>query len=172
MENNLHVRHRLPRAFYLGLGSYFLTLCTRDRRKLFTSASLVGVLVGVMREEFDHAGFSVGAYCFMPDHCHILSISRDETSDLAQAVRAFKGVSATRARGLNVRSLWQRDYYDHALRSGEGLEFVASYIFANPVRAGLAKDAHAWPFSGSFVFEWRLLPSPPNNFVPSWKNQV
>jgi putative transposase len=167
-----HPRHPLPRPYYLGLGNYFLTICTAGRRTLFTGARLVNVLVTVMLEQFCRNEFSVDAYCFMPDHCHILAGSLSETCDLAQAVRAYKGVSATRARKLGVRNLWQRDYYEHILRSSESVNSVAAYIFANPVRAGLIKNPMDWPFSGSSVFEWKTLPNPIDKFVPSWKNSV
>jgi REP element-mobilizing transposase RayT len=111
--------------------------------------------------QFRSQGFSVYAYCFKPDHCHVLVAATTGTSDLAKVVRAFKGASAAHVRSLGIRNLWQRDYYDHILRSGESFDATAAYIFENPVRAGLASDAHDWPFSGSFVFDWRKLGSAP-----------
>jgi|SRR5579863_7452757 len=33
-------------------------------------------------------------------------------------------------------------------------------IFENPLRSGLAKIVYDWPFSGSFVFEWRGFANP------------
>jgi putative transposase len=170
--NILHRRHRLPRPYYLGWHNYFLTICTADRRKLLTDPALVGALVELMAEQFSRVKFSVFAYCFMPDHCHILVVSQAKTCNLAGAIRAFKGASAARARQLGVRNLWQRDYYDHILRSGESLHATAAYIFANPVRARLAKDPHSWPFSGSFLFDWKAMPDVTEDFVPPWKQSV
>lgn len=164
-----HPRHRLPRLNYLGFGSYFLTICTANRKPYFTDAPIVEVLVRAMFDEFRITEFSVDAYCFMPDHCHILAESLSENCDLARAVRAFKGVSASRVRKLGVRNLWQRDYYEHILRSGESISSVAAYIFANPVRAGFTKNPHDWPFSGSSSFEWKSLRPLNHEFVPSWK---
>ena len=165
-------RHRLPHPYYLGLRNYFLTMCVADRRKLFTTARLVEVLVSTLLDQFCRAQLSIVAYCFMPDHCHILAGSLSQTCDLSRAVRSFKGVSATHAREMGVRKLWQRDYYDHILRSDESVNYVAAYIFANPVRAGLVKNPRDWPFSGSSAFEWKTLPPPIHDFVPSWKKFV
>jgi putative transposase len=165
----MHPRHRLRPPYYIGAGAYFLTICAANRRKLFTDGRLVELLTATLHDEFQKARFSVEAYCFMPDHCHVLACSLAHTSDLAQAVRAFKGVSASRARKLGLTGLWQRDYYDHILRSEEGVNAVAIYIFLNPVRAGLVRDSHEWPFSGSFTFDWKALPSPAQKFVPSWR---
>jgi putative transposase len=170
--NSPYARHRLPRPYYLGQGVYFVTICAADRKKLFTDAHLVELLVTTLSDEFRKARFSVDAYCFMPDHCHVLVGSLADNCDLARAVRAFKGVSASRARKMGIRNLWQRDYYDHILRSGEGVNAVAAYIFANPVRAGLAGNPHDWPFSGSFTVEWKTLPTATHNFVPSWKRSL
>ena len=167
-----HLRHRLSRPYYLGSHSYFLTICTNHRRKLFTDARLVELLIALLSDQFCRCGFSIYAYCFMPDHCHILAASRTETSDLAKAVRAFKGTSAARARSLGIHNLWQRDYFDHILRSSESFDAAAAYIFENPVRASLVSDPREWPFSGSFVSEWTNLRPPAVTFVPPWKKPM
>ena len=166
-----HPRHRLARPYYLGPRSYFLTICTSQRRKLFADQRSVEFLVDELAQ-FRSQGFSIYAYCFMPDHCHILAVAMTDTSELAKAVRAFKGASTAHVRALGLRNLWQRDYYDHILRSSESFEAAAAYIFDNPVRAGLASDAHDWPFSGSFVFDWKKLASGSTTFVPRWKRTV
>jgi len=167
-----HPRHRLPHPYYLGPRNYFLTICTSLRRKLFTDPRLVKLVTSELTRQFRSHGFSIFAYCFMPDHCHVLAASLTEASDLVQAVRAFKGVSAVHARSLGIRNLWQRDYYDHILRSSESFHSVAAYIFENPVRAGLVNDPHDWPFSGSFVFDWKTLAHPAPSFTPTWKKPM
>jgi len=83
-------------------------------------------------------------------------------------VRAFKGAAATVARKSGVSNLWQKGYYDHVLRSGKSLDEAAWYVFLNPVRAGLAKTVHEWPYSGSLVFEWKSLAPPSELFHPPW----
>ncbi|MGB2635706.1 MAG: transposase [Candidatus Acidiferrum sp.] len=152
-----HRRHRLARPAYLGYGTYFLTICVLNRKPLFPQPSLVGVILSSMEKAFRNNNFLIEAYCFMPDHCHILAGALSENCDLARAVRAFKGVSTPCARELGIRNLWQPGYYDHILRADESVNSVAAYIFGNPVRAGLVDDPHDWPFSGSFHFEWRKV---------------
>ena len=171
MKND-HPRHRLERPYYLGFRSYFLTICTAGRRKLFRNVRLVEALTKAMRDQFCRTGFSVYAYCYMPDHCHLLAVAQAECCDLAKAVRAFKGASTARARPLAIRNLWQRNYYDHILRSNESFDAAAAYIFENPVRAGLVSDPHDWPFSGSCVFAWKDFRLPEVKFAPPWKNTV
>jgi putative transposase len=162
-------RHRLPHPCYTGFGTYFLTICTFGRKKFFTEPRLIEILTPILHDQFASGQFSLDAYCFMPDHCHILAGSQSAACDLPQAVRAFKGVSTVHARKMGIEKLWQRDYYDHILRSGESLNSVAAYIFSNPVRAGLVENPADWPFSGSSVFEWKKLLSPIPSFIPPWK---
>jgi hypothetical protein len=57
--------------------------------------------------------------------------------------------------GRDIAPLWQRRFYDHALRASESIEIVAGYIWNNPVRAGLVSEADDYPFSGSLVWDAR-----------------
>jgi len=43
--------------------------------------------------------------------------------------------------------LWQRGFYDHALRKEEDVQKVAEYIVNNPVRMGLVEDWRNYRFS-------------------------
>ena len=44
--------------------------------------------------------------------------------------------------------LWQEEFFDHLLRSGESYESKWEYVRDNPVRAGLVKCASEWRFQG------------------------
>jgi hypothetical protein len=48
---------------------------------------------------------------------------------------------------------WQRDFFEHRLRSDESWREKANYILANPVRKGLVAEISQWPY----VF----FPNPP-----------
>ncbi|MFZ5496802.1 MAG: hypothetical protein ACOZE5_15895 [Verrucomicrobiota bacterium] len=41
---------------------------------------------------------------------------------------------------------WQRDYFDHRLRTGQSLREKEAYIRENPVRKGLVRGAADWKF--------------------------
>ena len=40
---------------------------------------------------------------------------------------------------------WQRDFFEHRLRSDESWREKADYILANPVRKGLVAQVSQWP---------------------------
>ena len=92
------------------------------------------------------------AYCFMPDHVHLLVEARGETADAIAFVHQAKqrsGYAVARAYGLK---LWQPSFYDRILRREEATLSVARYILENPVRAGLVKSPGEYLFSGSTEF--------------------
>ena len=86
-------------------------------------------------------------WVLMPDHLHLLVQLRDG-ENLGHCIKKLKGKSA---RLLNRRlgrtgSLWQKSFYDRALRHDDDLLIVARYIVANPIRAGLVKKVGDYPF--------------------------
>jgi len=160
---------RLPQPYYMGFRSYFVTICARDRKKLFTIPGVVESLLAILREQSGRFDFDVHAYCFMPDHCHLLLTGRSAEANLSDMIRGFKGGSAKSLRRFRIFDAWQKGFYEHILRSGEDCASAMAYIFENPVRAGLAKDIYTWPYLGSFVLKWREFQSPAGKFVPPYK---
>ena len=171
MANFQRAPNRLDPVSYLGFQEYFLTLCTGGRQKLFANRPLVNALLATLRETSSVHQFAISAYCFMPDHLHLLVQAKSKACDLPVFVKAFKGRAAVAARRLSIRNLWQKGYYDHVVRDSESSGEIAWYIFLNPVRAGLVSNVWGWPHSGSFVFDWKRLPIPAKMYTPHWKTQ-
>lgn len=87
------------------------------------------------------------AWVLMPDHLHWL-FSLSNKSKLSDTVKLFKAGSALKVNGFLGRTgaVWQRAYYDHALRKEEDIKPIARYIVANPLRAGLVENIGDYPF--------------------------
>lgn len=87
------------------------------------------------------------AWVVMPDHLHWLMQLRQRT--LPACMQLFKSRSARLLNRALSRSgpIWQRGFYDHAVRSDESLHAQALYIVANPVRAGLATRLGEYPYA-------------------------
>ncbi len=83
----------------------------------------------------------------MPDHIHTLLSFPPSRNTVQQTITLWKRWTA-RQMGIE----WQRDFFEHRLRSDENWREKADYILANPVRKGLVTEAAQWPY----VF----LPSP------------
>jgi|GEM_PF-307561 len=163
--------NRLGPESYLGRHAYFFTLCANERRKILANAVLVESLVPVLRTTCGSHCFNVNAYCFMPDHLHLVVIGESDSASLPRFMQAFKSLAARETRKLGISELWQKGFYDHVLCDGESIDGAALYAFLNPVRAGLVGCAEGWPYSGSFMFAWPNLPVVSTPFVPPWKRE-
>jgi REP element-mobilizing transposase RayT len=112
---------------------------------------LARTAIECMEAEAARAPVDLCAYCVMPDHVHVLLVLRDGAS----VIRFIQAVKSRTTRAYwalgGEGKLWQRGFYDHIVRREESVSRIAEYIFANPVRAGLAENASAYPFSRSFL---------------------
>ena len=57
------------------------------------------------------------------------------------------------ARGGISAPVWQKQFFDHLLRSRESYAEKWAYVRENPVRAGLVTAAAQWPFAGDVDFD-------------------
>ncbi len=164
---------RLPQARYIGRQWYFLTACAQGRRARFCDRTLVSEVLKLLYLEAAKHSFVIEAYCFMPDHLHLLVSGTSETSDCLVFLNAFKQKSAFAFKKAFAERLWQHKTYDHILRCNERWEGVACYIWNNPVRKGLCSLAEYWPCSGSQSMDWkRLLSGLHAPWLPPWKQEM
>ncbi|HAA02332.1 MAG TPA: transposase [Syntrophobacteraceae bacterium] len=147
-------RIRLSNSAYGQGHAFSITIATDGRYPWFRlykrlSAKLVELLLDLAKTRKT----ILYAWCIMPDHIHMLA----QDKDVVELVRLLKGRLIPAARRLEPgRVLWQRSFYDHALREVESLPAVALYIWQNPVRAGIIDSACAYPWSGSLVWpDWK-----------------
>ena len=103
--------------------------------------------------------FKIWAYCFMPDHLHLLLEGKTKDANLKKLIALFKQVSgyeykqnvSHRFNTEKEPKLWQPSFYDHVLRKDEALEDVVRYILNNPVRKGIVEHYSKYRYSGSLV---------------------
>ena len=160
--------HRLPLEEYCGEKWYFVTLCSEKRAPILVDPRIAKWLIETLRRESEVQGFLTDAYCLMPDHLHFLAVGVTPSSNFLRFVKSFKQKTAYRYLQKTGSRLWQRNYYDHILRSGEEPTRVAAYIWLNPVRKGICKDFEKYPYSGSFSRPAKMLPE--SSWTPPWKH--
>lgn len=149
--------HQKPRRLgsfsYRGYYRYFITIRSHDFKHHFVNDEVVSKLIDILRGTAVQEGFSVWAYCFMPDHVHLLIEGKNGNADMKTFVTLFKQKTAYWFKSIYGVQLWGTNYYEHVLRNDEATEAVARYIFQNPVRKGIVEDYSKYPYSGSFEFE-------------------
>jgi len=138
---------RLKDRDYAGRGVYFVTICSFERLELFGSVhdgivceSAVGAIVSQqwlgISESFSTVDLDL--HIIMPNHIHgiiVLQPSDEVQITLGNIIRQFKAKSTTAVRRFlsdpEVR-LWQRNYYEHVVRSTDDLDRMRVYIKGNP----------------------------------------
>src|SRR6476646_9945579 len=142
---------------YLGFYRYFLTICTFNRIHAFDREPTVRMATMQLSRTADERGIEVIAYCFMPDHAHVLMQGKYASADFREFVRLFKRRSSYEWKRTHRTMLWQRSYFEHVLRDDEDTIAVARYILENPVRAGLVTQIEDYPYLGSMTASIRDL---------------
>jgi putative transposase len=144
---------RLPSPVYSQDRAFFTTIATHHKHPWFRlHRQLCDTAIQMFRDLASARGIIIYAWCIMPDHVHLLL----EGLEVINFIRLFKGrMTPARAIDPDLR-LWQRSFYDHALRKEESLSEIACYIWENPVRAAMVEDSTEYPWSGSEVWpDWR-----------------
>lgn len=155
---------RLHGFDYKQQGAYFLTICSYQRSCLFgrivdfrVCESEVGRVISECWMNLGNIyGFvELDAFVVMPNHFHgILWITGENTlkKPLSRIIAGFKAASTSRARSLgnsNIR-IWQRNFYEHVIRSDKELLNVREYVANNPTN--WANDPENPSYMGSDVF--------------------
>jgi putative transposase len=144
LGNDLPQRRKLPHTpppWVADSAVYFITICTlpRNRDQLCHPAAAEALFESI---EFN-AGRGIWwprLVLLMPDHLHALMCFAP-VPGMKKAISDWKHFT-----GRKLRLNWQRDFFDHRLRTGDSLEEKAAYIRRNPVRAGLAEEPQDWPY--------------------------
>ena len=144
-------RRRLPERSYLGPRRYFLTICCASHQPLLNDRDLLDDT----REQFLRAAkkthFEILAYCFLPDHVHLLVDGTAADSDLRRFVHRAKQLSGFQYRRRRTGKLWQRSYYDRVIRPHECVGDIARYIIENPRREGIVESASDYAYAASAI---------------------
>ena len=136
---------------YLGPYQYFLTFCTHARQRLFVTAERVQIVRTQIERAAGEQRIALLAYCYMPDHVHLLAEGQAEDSDCLRFISRGKQFSGFHYKARFGHQLWQGYGYEHTLRAEERAINVARYIVDNPLRARLVERVQDYPFLGSSV---------------------
>ena len=125
---------------------YHVTSATFHREPIFAIFGYGRIVVNAMRNQVDRRHASTLAFVVMPDHVHWL-LQPSESRSLSVIVNSVKSESARRINAIRDSRgrLWQKGFYDRAIRREQDIQNVARYIVANPLRAGLVDSLSQYP---------------------------
>ncbi len=148
---------RLPRYDYNQAGAYFLTIVAYDRQCAFVDIVDGNMAVNrygqVVSDGWDdlvnhYPHVALDSFVAMPNHIHGIIVLNDEVwaglkpahtkrHPLSEIVRGFKTFSSRRINQIrNTPGLpvWQRNYYEHVIRSEDEMDGIRQYILDNPLK--------------------------------------
>ena len=134
-------------------GTYFFTVVTADRTPVFNSPAAVACLLTSFSSVMQRFPFVIDAMVVLPDHLHSIWTLPEGDHDFSRRWRLIKKGFPKGARdspGLPVYvngSLWQKRFWEHTIRDGQGFERHVDYIHFNPVKHGYVARASDWPYS-------------------------
>jgi len=129
---------------------FFVTVCVHRRRPVLCDPVIHQILVCGWRTIAEIYKWQVGCYMIMPDHVHFFVIPASrEARQLSSFIRAWKYRTGKEIHQAGLAGFsWQKEFFDHLLRSSESYGDRWLYVRANPVRAGLAARPEDWPYQG------------------------
>jgi putative transposase len=111
----------------------------------------------VYREVQQSRPFETVAICILPDHLHTLWSLPEGDADFPTRWSLIKsgfsrGLDPARARTTSKvakreKGIWQRRYWEHAIRDDADFERHVDYIHFNPVKHGHVARVCDWPHS-------------------------
>jgi putative transposase len=134
-ERLYHGRAAVPEA------TYFVTFVTKYRVPWLKDRKARDAVVGVLRDWHFEGDGKIRAAVVMPDHVHVLCVPGTKLT-IGRCISRWKNQSM---RASEYAGKWQRDFWEHRIRSSETIEDYGLYMLLNPYRAGLASPGSSWP---------------------------
>lgn len=138
------------KRIYLPNHSYFFTVVTHNRNKLFAIDKNVQLLKAALRYVQLRKPFTIDAICILPDHLHCIWTLQDDCNHSVrwqmiktQFTRQLRSKNPDRQKS----KVWQPRYWEHLIRNQGDLQNHIDYIHYNPVKHGLVTAVKDWSYS-------------------------
>jgi REP element-mobilizing transposase RayT len=144
-------KHRLPRSFYKGEISVAFTLCLMKGRAGFglENRDIVTIFTDILAFVARKERCIVPIYCLMDDHQHLIISGTGADGDIWKTMVSYKQKTGFWMSVNRPEMKWQKDFYDHVIRTKEDMVTQVKYILNNPVRKRLVSFWKEYPFKGS-----------------------
>jgi REP element-mobilizing transposase RayT len=139
-------QRRLRQGRYIDEGLfYFVTTVTKNREKIFLRSTLAKTVLNSLHWLHDHHCLMLIAAVVMPDHLHF--VTELKGTPLPKVMHSLKSFTANQINEILGRRgpVWERQYYEHAIRDEGSLVEMINYCLENPVRKGIVDDFKKYP---------------------------
>jgi len=146
--------------------TYFFTLVTYHRNKIFSSENARNLLLDIFKQTKIRHPFKEVAYCLLPDHVHLIWQMPENDADYSIRISIIKrkfaikyieqyGNFAFQKNPLSKRKdalIWQRRFWEHTIRDEEDLNHHIDYVHYNPIKHGLVERLIDWKDSSFYKY--------------------
>jgi putative transposase len=163
-------------------GTYFFTVVSYQRRPILTLPPARRALHEAMALTRRERPFEIVAMVLLPDHLHAVWSLPEGDADFSVRWKLIKtrvtlaladhdlapcGKTTSRRR-RKERNVWQRRFWDHAIRNDEDFRNHVDYVHWNPVKHTLVPRVEDWPYStfhryvrqGVYAKDWGSVEPP------------
>ena len=143
-------RYRVPGS------TYFFTLNLLERRTDLLVRHIEALREAVARTRAERP-FHIDGWVVLPDHIHCMLILPNGDNDFSNRIKAIKirfvrtVESSERRSSVRVargeRGIWQRRFWEHAIRDQDDYARHIDYLHYNPVKHGYVAAVVHWPYS-------------------------
>ncbi|MEJ2456265.1 MAG: transposase [Candidatus Thiodiazotropha sp.] len=144
------------RRFRVAGGTYFFTVNLLERRRDLLVRHIDALRAAVRATKQDRP-FHIDAWVVLPDHMHTIWTLPEGDEDYSNKWKSIKirfsqTLPPTERRSVvrvrkGERGIWQRRFWEHAIRDERDYATHFDYIHFNPVKHGWADKVVDWPFS-------------------------
>jgi len=139
------------RRTYIAGGHYFFTVVTFGRLEIFARKENIVRLGDAFRHVKREHPFAIDAIVILPDHLHTIWRLPEGDVDFSLRWRLIKHYLARGVdKPLNRRGekrVWQRRFWEHAIRDETDWRNHVDYIHYNPVKHGYSDSPMGWEYS-------------------------
>jgi putative transposase len=131
------------RMFLKG-GTYFFTVVTYNRLPIFKSEEHIDLLKNCFKNTIASHPCLIDAIVIIPEHLHTIWTLPDNDSDFSTRWKLIKSTFSRQYSGAkkqhlsesmikkNESGIWQRRFWEHAIRNKEDFFSYCDYIHYNP----------------------------------------
>ena len=141
-----------PEAIKSDLRTFFVTTRTAEGKALLQTDRMADLFVDVLRSYMSAGAFKIHDFVVMRNHVHLLLTLSGGTT-IEKAMQLIKGNFAFRARKeFNMCPwIWQRGFSEVQIRDDASFRVHQTYIYNNPVKAGMARAAEEYPHGSLYL---------------------
>ena len=145
------------RRYFIPGGTWFFTVNLLQRQNNNLLVHEINLLRETVKSVRKRYPFKIDAWVVLPEHMHaVWSLPENDTdfstrwrlikSGFSQALPKTEYRSDVRI-AANERGIWQRHFWEHAIRDETDFQRHIDYVHFNPLKHKLVSQVKDWPYS-------------------------